>query len=240
MDESETLVEAYLKNIGFTDVRYEPDGNVTPDFLADCRVAVEVRRLNQNFDDGSGKGLRGLEEAAIPLWQWVRDYLTGLGPAPASGCSWYVLYRFSRPTPALKDLKRELDALLKPFMAEADPQPFEGKLNSNFWIKVSRSSLPRSTFFLPAGHTDRQSGGWILAEMETNLKHCIAEKAAKIATHRAKYPEWWLVLPDHIGYGLDDFEQGLFLDQVTVQGGPFDKVVLLDPRNASRSFQVYP
>lgn len=163
MDESETLVEAYLKNIGFTDVRYEPDGNVTPDFLADCRVAVEVRRLNQNFDDGSGKGLRGLEEAAIPLWQWVRDYLTGLGPAPASGCSWYVLYRFSRPTPALKDLKRELDALLKPFMAEADPQPFEGKLNSNFWIKVSRSSLPRSTFFCQRGTLidSRGAGFWL-------------------------------------------------------------------------------
>lgn len=71
MDASEKLVESYLKGI-FTDVRYEPDGNVPPDFLADSRVAVEVRRLNQNHDDGSGKGPRGLEETAIPIWRRVR------------------------------------------------------------------------------------------------------------------------------------------------------------------------
>lgn len=90
LDSSERLVEAYLKGLAFQDVRYEPDGNVPPDFLCDGRVAVEVRRLNQNHDDGTGRGLRGLEEAAIPLWRRVRDYLTGLGAAPASGQSWYV------------------------------------------------------------------------------------------------------------------------------------------------------
>ncbi len=240
MDDSENLVEAYLKSIGFTDVLYEPDGNVPPDFLAEGRVAVEVRRLNQNYDDGTGKGPRGLEEAAIPLWRRFRDYLTGLGPAPASGQSWYVFYRFSRPTPAWKDLKRQLDALLLPFMASATPQPFETRLKvgGEFWIKLFRSPVPKPTFFRPAGHSDEQSGGWLIGEIDTNLKHCIAEKTAKIASYRAKYPEWWLVLPDHIGYGLDDFEQELFFDQVNVQPGGFDKIILLDPRDATRAFQV--
>src|ERR1700733_14207456 len=117
MDGSEQLVENYLKHIGFKDVLYEPDGNVPPDFLADGRVAIEVRRLNQNYDDGGGRGLRGLEEVAIPLWRRVRDYLTNLGPAPASGQSWFVFYRFSRPVPAWKTLLRELDGVLKAFMA---------------------------------------------------------------------------------------------------------------------------
>lgn len=78
MDESDALVGRYLKARGFTDVRYEPDGNVPPDFLADGRVAVEVRRLNQNHDDGSGRGPRGLDEVAIPLWRCVREYLEAL------------------------------------------------------------------------------------------------------------------------------------------------------------------
>lgn len=69
MDASEAVVEKLLKHMGFESVVYEPDGNTPPDFLADGRVAVEVRRLNQNHDSGDGK--RGLEETSIPLWNKV-------------------------------------------------------------------------------------------------------------------------------------------------------------------------
>jgi hypothetical protein len=191
MDDSERLVETYLRGIGFTDVRYEPDGNVPPDFLADGRVAVEVRRLNQNYNDDSGRGPRGLEETAIPLWRRVRSYLVGLGSAPASGESWYVFYRFSRPGPAWKDLKRELDALLLPFMTSANRQPFETRLalGSEFWIKVFRAPNSKPTFFQPAGYSDQQSGGWLIGEIETNLHHCIEEKSEKIEKFRSRYPE---------------------------------------------------
>lgn len=242
MDASEELAETYLKALGFDDVRYEPDGNVPPDFLIDGRIAVEVRRLNQNFDDGSGARPKGLEETAIPLWRRVRDYLIGLGPTPPSGQSWFVFYRFSRPTPAWKDLKRDLDAVLLPFMAAADPQPFASKIGpgENFEIKVFRAARPKPTFFRPAGHSDEQSGGWLIGEMDQNLQHCVAEKTTKIANHRKRYPEWWLVLADQIGYGLDAFEQELFLDQAAIAPGGFDKIILLDPRDATRAFQVYP
>jgi hypothetical protein len=37
-----------------------------------------------------------------------------------------------------------------------------------------------------------------------------------------------------------NFEQELFLDQVSIGAGSFDKIVLLDPRNATRAFQVFP
>ena len=242
MDDSEKLVDRYLKNIGFADVRYEPDGNVPPDFLADARVAVEVRRLNQHYDNGSGKGSCGLEEVSIPLWHHVHDYLTGLGPASASGESWYVLYRFSRPTPNWKVLKRELDTILLPFMQCANPQPFGMKLNvsGEFYLKVFPSTIPKTTFFRPVGHTDEQSGGFLIDEIDISLQHCIAEKTAKITKYKAKYPEWWLVFADHIGYGLDDFEQNLFLAKVKVQNGPFDKIIIIDPRDATRVFQAYP
>lgn len=103
-----------------------------------------------------------------------------------------------------------------------------------------RSPTPKPTFFRPAGRTDRQLGGFLIDEIATNLKHCITEKTGKIASCRPKYPEWWLVLSDHIGYGLDDFEQEQFVDQVSVQPGGFNKIVLLDPCDATRAFQVYP
>lgn len=240
MDESERLVETYLKNIGFTNIRYEPDGNVPPDFLVNGRIAIEVRRLNQNHDDGGGRGLRGLEEVAIPLSSRIRNYLTELGPSPTSQQSWYVFYSFCRPIPEWKDLKYQLDALLKPFMAVSTPQPFDAKLSDNFSIEVRRSGVPRPTFFVPGGHIDEESGGWLIDEIGKNLEHCITEKTAKIAVHRAKYLEWWLVLTDHIGYGLDEYEREMFSDQIKIRSGGFDKIVLLDPRNASRFFQVFP
>jgi len=237
MDASEALVKVYLESVGFAQIQYEPDGNVPPDFLADGRVAVEVRRLNQNHDDGTGRGPRGLEEVAIPLWNRVRDYLITLGPAPASGQSWFVFYRFGRPIPLWKTLKQELDAVLIPFMSTADPHPFEVKLSSGVELSVIRATTPKATFFRPAGHVDKQSGGFLISEIASNLKLCITEKELKIASFRTKYPEWWLVLPDHIGYGLDDFDRELFRDQVNITHN-FDKVVLLDPRDAGRWFEV--
>ena len=66
MDSSENIVFAYLSHLGFQEVVYEPDGNVPPDFLLDGRIAVEVRRLNQNAQTVSGP--HGLEEVAKPLW----------------------------------------------------------------------------------------------------------------------------------------------------------------------------
>ena len=65
MNAAERIAEKYLQHVGHELVEFEPDGNVTPDFLVNKRVAVEVRRLNQNHEDASGN-TRGLEETAIP------------------------------------------------------------------------------------------------------------------------------------------------------------------------------
>ena len=88
-----------------------------------------------------------------------------------------------------------------------------------------------------AGCSDDESGGWLLAEMETNIRHCASEKAHKIAKVRSKYPEWWLALVDHIGYGLDEFDREMFRDQVSV-AHTWDKIVLIDPRDHTRWFEI--
>lgn len=93
MKKSEVIVEKLLKDMGFQSVVYEPDGNIPPDFLADCRVAIEVRRLNQTYDDGNGK--RGLEEFDIPLYHKIKSLAQKIGPS--DGESWFLFFRFSRP-----------------------------------------------------------------------------------------------------------------------------------------------
>jgi hypothetical protein len=79
MNESEKSVYEYLTSQGLGTVVYEPDGNVPPDFLVDGRIAVEVRRLNQNEE--TTEGHRGLEEISKPLHALVRKALAAMGPS---------------------------------------------------------------------------------------------------------------------------------------------------------------
>jgi hypothetical protein len=234
MDASEALVQKYLDQQGFRTVEYEPAGNVPPDFLVDGTIAVEVRRLNQNTDEGGRS--RGLEETAIPLGAKMRRLLESLGP-PRLGQSWFVYYRFERPLSEWRILGPKIKKVLIDFAATPDEQGAEITLERGFFLKIFRSGKLYPQIFVLGGYSDKQSGGWLLAEMETNLNLVVAEKNAKIAPYRVKYPTWWLLLPDHIGYGLDDFDRKLFREQVSVSY-LFDRIVLLDPRDPSRAFEL--
>jgi hypothetical protein len=76
MDCTEKRVAEFLSHRGYHDIVFEPDGNVAPDFLVNKCIAIEVRRLNQNYDRGTR--IRGLEEDRIPLshptWTAGRDF----------------------------------------------------------------------------------------------------------------------------------------------------------------------
>jgi hypothetical protein len=230
---SERPVEAYLRHLGYNDICYEPFGNSPPDFLVNRRIAIEARRLNQQYSDGNKT--EGLENAAIRLRRMVQKVLSSLEP-PTYDQSWLVFYRFTRPLPPWNNLRQALTAALQAFMAQAtfDPEIAPG-------LKLELRPTSRlATFFVLGAYSDRQSGGWLLDEIETNLKLCIAEKTKKIAPLHHKYPEWWLVLPDHIGWGLDDFDQQSFREKVahTFDNVIFDKVILLDPSDPIRAFSI--
>jgi hypothetical protein len=91
--------------------------------------------------------------------------------------------------------------------------------------------------FVLGGYSDRDAGGWLLAEMERNLTICIGEKSKKIEPYRAKYPDWWLVLVDHIGVGLSNYDRELFSERVRVRHN-WDRVVLLDRHDHTRALEV--
>ena len=87
------------------------------------------------------------------------------------------------------------------------------------------------------GCSDRDSGGWVLPEMERNLHICVAEKTRKVSRVRADYPEWWLLLVDHVGHGLSDFDREQFRQQVQMVHD-WDKIILVDPLDLTRALQV--
>ncbi|MFZ3115077.1 MAG: hypothetical protein WA133_03795 [Syntrophales bacterium] len=233
MDRSEQVVFEYLSHSGFRDVVYEPDGNVPPDFLIDGRIAVEVRRLNQNEETPNGH--RGLEKVAIPLMARVKALLKTLGPS--DGESWYVMYRLRRPLPPWDQLAAALRSDLAAFRNNPDRCRATRTVSPKFSVTLIKAGMPYPDFFVPGGFADSDSGGFVLAELSRNIRICVTEKTRKVACVRAKYPEWWLVLVDRIGYGIDerDHEEVRQLFQFEHS---WDKIVLVNPLDATQGYEL--
>jgi hypothetical protein len=226
MKESEKLALAYLTSRGHAEIDYEPDGNVPPDFLINGKIAVEVRRLNQNQLSAQGKA-HGLETEEFALLRCVRAALRSI-PHLKSKSSWFVLYTFSRPIPPLVGLKQRIVRTLSSFGGN-EGEPREYRLFSNFIIEVSPASDLHPDRYLLGGYSDLDQGGWLIPELERNINICIAEKTRKINRVRAKYSEWWLVLIDNIGFGRKE------AIRIVHQ---WDKVIIVNPLDPTLAYEL--
>ena len=235
MNDSEKSVYQYLKNQGLGTVVYEPDGKVPPDFLVDGRIAVEVRRLNENEETDSGH--RGLEEVSKPLNTLVRKALAAMGP-PADGTSWFVFYTYRRPLPPWKTLDKGLRGVLREVREKPDPGECEVRVLSKMRLSFTRASKVHPNLFVLGSWSDHDSGGFVISDMAQNLRICIAEKSLKVSKFKGKYPEWLLALEDRIGYGvLDERDRNDLRELVRVEP-PWSKIVLVNPLNPSRGFEL--
>jgi hypothetical protein len=227
MNQSEKWVQEYLTYRGFSDIAFEPDGNVPPDFLVNGTIAIEVRRLNQHQETESG-GMLPLENLAIPLHKTLETLLESFG-SPVNGVSWYVSYSFKRPQ-LTKNWEKIVRARLQPFQ-NAVVHGTEGviEIDRNFRLRLRRRSEPGRLCFIMGGHSDFNSGGWVIPELENNLALCIEEKTRKIAGVRSKYPEWWLLLVDFIAGGTPE--------PVQVRHD-WDKVIVVHPRDYAAAYEV--
>ena len=235
MDLSESLANEHLLHRGFRNIVFEPDGNVPPDFLVDKRIAIEVRRLNQN--ELTKSGFRGREESVIPFETKVAKLIASLGYSDF-GVSWFVFHTLKGPVPVWAKFEPKLRKYLVEFKNDLRNQIAQTvEIGDAVEIRMLRASEPRTAFFLLGGFSDHKSGGWVLAETQKNLRICISEKTAKVARVRYRYPEWWLIFVDYIGYGVDDCDQEQFRKHLNVKHN-WDKVVLLNPLNPRSAFEL--
>jgi hypothetical protein len=233
MDPSEALVELYLRHLGFDDIVYEPDGNIPPDFAVDRRIAVEVRRLNEHLNLPSAP--EALDRLQIPTRRRFDELLKEFGP-PNRGTSWFVTYRLRRPLEPWRSLRsqvaRWLDAFKEgPQEKQTHSQRFDGGVK--LWLVPSASEL--EDLFVLGGFVDSDASGWLLSDLRENLDFCIAEKTRKAAPFWSRYPEWWLVFVDHIGYGLTSYQREIFGASLPAIGA-WSRVILLNPSNHTSAF----
>lgn len=234
MNTSEELVYNCLKYLGYENIIYEPDGNVPPDFLVDNRIAVEVRNLNQN--QFLGEDAKGLDEDIIPLYASIKKLLLGFNP-PTCGESWIVTFHVNRPLEPWQEFRPRVKRKLHEFCADSKRQDKTIFDEGGLKVKVRKLSKGYSSFFIMGGNTDGQADGWLLHKMEENILYCIREKSKKIEGYRSRYNQWWLILVDCIGYGLNEFERSLFEDQVKIKHN-FDKLLIVSPRDATKYFEI--
>jgi hypothetical protein len=105
----EQLVMDCLTHQGFSDLKYEPDGNVPPDILLNGSIAIEVRRLNQNIS--TEEGFEGLEQTEYSVHGLLRSVMDKFPSQPNVNGA-FVGYHIKRPLPPLKVLKKEVQAIL--------------------------------------------------------------------------------------------------------------------------------
>ena len=235
MNDSEELAAKFLAYKGFQRIIYEPDGKVPPDFLVDDHIAVEVRRLNQNVSLNNGK-YEGLENEQNSLWNQVKKLIFSMSLSSQHE-SWFVCINFRRPVTPWRRLKSEVKAKLDSFRNNPNRSNCTLVIDSSFQVDLLKAEKVHDTFFVMGGYADSDSGGWILSEVKQNLELCIDEKTQKIKTVRPRYKEWWLVLSDHIGYGLDEFDRKSLRELVSLEY-VWDKVILIDPRDHTRWFEI--
>ena len=63
MKREEKLAKDYLVSKNFKSIKFEPDGNIPPDFLVNNNIAIEVRRLNKHY---KGIALEKVDYNIIP------------------------------------------------------------------------------------------------------------------------------------------------------------------------------
>ncbi|MBZ5719016.1 MAG: hypothetical protein LAO03_01415 [Acidobacteriia bacterium] len=235
MRREERIARDYLLHSGFRDIVHEPDGNVPPDFLVEGRIAVEVRRLNQN--ESTETGYRGLEETSIPFLTRFQRLLTEIN-SPSGGSSWLVSYAIQRPLPPWHLLYPTLKKYLEAFRDSAPAQsPTSVTMFETLEIEFCLTVDSYSTFFVLASGDDRDQGGWLLDEIDRNLRICIEEKTRKIAPYRQKYAEWWLALVDMIGFSLSETDREWLRKNFRCDHS-WNKIALLDPLNPKSSFEI--
>ncbi len=233
MDSTETIARAHLVFRGHADPVYEPDGNVPPDFLVDGRIAVEVRRLNENV-----RGLlspKGLEETTIPMLKALNKLCDSFGaPSPQR---WWLSLRYRRPAPQW----RALEPVARRFLEEIRDGVLIGRHTRQLGDNVEMSAIPRvgsgDAMFRVLVDSDGDRGGMVVDEVERNLRLCIDDKTQKTEAFRHLYPIWWLLFVDHVAFGLSEYDWAQFDSAIRITH-TWDKVILVNPFDPTRFHEL--
>ena len=233
MNKEEKLALQYLENLGSRNIVYEPDGNIPPDFAINNEIGIEVRRLNQNFMTGNRN--IGLEEIQFPLLHKIQNLLSEI-KTDTFEKSYFIFYTFRRPI-RLNGIINKMKCLLTEYADTGMIKEGDCVIHDHFKFSIFPASKKHGQIFVLGGYSDHDSGGFVVSEVNRNIEICAHEKRKKIELLRFKYPEWWLVLIDYIGYGLSAIDLSQLKEIQKAKYG-WDKIILLNPLNPEIGVEI--
>ncbi len=199
MKKDEQIVKDYLIENGYPEknITYEPIRNKTPDFLVNGKIAIEVRRLNQNLTVAE-KNI-GFENSRIPLEKSFSKLLKSYD-CNYKDKSYYVMLKFSRPIPDLKILINEIKSHLENFVNNPSDGLKEYFISKKIVLSIKLRINPISgRYFIDTIPRDQDTTFWQINELARNIQICSDEKKEKVLNTRNQHPEWrewWLILVD--------------------------------------------
>ncbi|MCX6320586.1 MAG: hypothetical protein NTX93_02110 [Bacteroidia bacterium] len=226
MKREEKIANDYFISVGFDKIQHEPDGNIPPDFLLNDSIAVEVRRLNQHFR--RQKNIIPLEQLEFKLIPRIKNLIKSI-EAPEINSSAFLTISFGRPLKVDKKLISDIDIILHDHI-QSIKEKREYNIRDNLKIRIWPTKRKLSHIYEIGIQSDHDSGGVIVGEIFQNLNIIIKEKVIKIEPYQKKYNEWWLLLIDHMGFGLDDLDISQ-LRSLSIETYSFKKVIILPPYN---------
>lgn len=224
MKREEKIANDYFISEGFNKILYEPDGNIPPDFLLNDSIAVEVRRLNQHLK--RQKNPIPLEELEFKLMPRIRNLLKSIS-APEINSSAFLTISYGRPLKVDKKLLQDINNILHEHI-QFIKEKREYNIRENLKIRIWPTKRKLSGIYEIGIQSDHDSGGFIVGEIYRSLNIIIEEKVLKIKPYQKKYNDWWLLLIDHMGFGLDDQEINQ-LKSLSLENHSFKKIIILPP-----------
>lgn len=262
----ERLAKKWLESQGYSNI--VPQGTKNPpedppDYVVDCKLAVEVRRLNRSIQVNGQT--EGEENSRIFLSKKIESVLSDIDP-PSNEQSWIVdcTYDFSRPVPKKKVVKKQIHEALQPLTQPNDANVIHqlgkkypdcdkhadepGSLNDydlrlclscGICLELYELCAPPARFLL--NDVSDGEGVAVLSELESNINAAIQEKTQKIRGLENKFDRWWLILIDHICYvpysGLDQTELKNLRTSIRVEK-PWSRIVIVSYSEPESSWSI--
>ncbi|MDH7914542.1 hypothetical protein [Winogradskyella sp. SYSU M77433] len=222
MNREEKNAETYFKSIGFEKIKFEPNGNRTPDFLINNQIAVEVRRLNQFHYDIP------LEKVTYNLIPRIINQIESYGDGSHKSSA-FIGITYLRPIKYNKEIKEKINSILKSHSLNMGiPKAY--KITDNLEIDIFPSEKKLDVQYHFGSSTDFNEGGFVLNNIYNSLKLIVKEKKEKVQPFRSDYDIWWLALIDNIGNGLSKSELKQLRNSIDFDLN-FDKIFIISNTN---------
>jgi hypothetical protein len=233
MKSEEKIANEYLRSEGYNSVIYEPDGKVPPDFLIDGNIAVEVRRLNENYF--SGDKLIGHYEEYVRLWDILNHFLLSYTNESLESSYW-LSFGYERPIPSSSQLKKNLKIQLDRFIQKPDPT-IKIQVTPSFFIWLYLKESEEKNEIIVASAHNGNGGGSVTQIYISNINYCFKEKSIKIEKFKNNYPQWWLVLVDTMFYRMISNSKDKLKDNIVLPN-EWEKLIILDPESKNPTLVV--